>query len=163
MPIQANEPWLSIVPIAARRSSYNGLLVMVFITISASLAVFFIHRFASHALRRAPAWGCGFSDPTPAAQYSAVSFAQPIRRVFGTLVFHARDHVEMPAPGDIRPARLRIELHDLVWEGMYLPLAGAVGYAADRLNRLQFLTIRQYLSLVFATLVTLLLVLAIWS
>ena len=34
---------------------------------------------------------------------------------------------------------------------------------STRLNRLQFLTIRQYLSLVFATLVTLLLVLAIWS
>jgi hypothetical protein len=163
MPIQDNEPWLSIAPIAASRSSYNGLLVLVFITLSASTAVLVIHRFASRALRRAPAWGCGFSDPTPAAQYSGVSFAQPIRRVFGTLMFHARDHVDMPAPGDIRPARLRIELHDLVWEGMYLPLAGAVGYAADRLNHLQFLTIRRYLSLVFATLVTLLLVLAIWS
>ena len=57
----------------------------------------------------------------------------------------------------------RIELHDLVWEGMYAPIAGAVGFSADWLNRLQFLTIRQYLSLVFATLVTLLLVLAIWS
>jgi hypothetical protein len=139
------------------------LLVMVFITISASLAVFFIHRFASHALRRGPAWDCGFSDSVPAAQYSGESFAQPIRRVFGTLAFHARDHVEMPAPGDIRPARLRIELHDLIWEGMYAPIAGAVGRSADWLNRLQFLTIRQYLSLVFATLVTLLLVLAIWS
>ena len=32
-----------------------------------------------------------------------------------------------------------------------------------RLNRLQFLTIRGYLSLVFVTLVTLLLVLAIWT
>jgi hydrogenase-4 component B len=136
---------------------------MVFVTISASLAVFFIHRFASHALRRGPAWGCGFSDTVPAAQYSGGSFAQPIRRVFGELLFHARDHVEMPAPGDIRPARLRIELHDLIWEGMYAPIAGAVGRSADWLNRLQFLTIRQYLSLVFATLVTLLLVLAIWS
>jgi hypothetical protein len=38
-----------------------------------------------------------------------------------------------------------------------------VEYAADRLNHLQFLTIRRYLSLVFTTLVTLLLVLAIWS
>jgi len=137
--------------------------VMVFITISASLAVVVIHRFASHALRRGPAWGCGFPDPTPAAQYSGASFAQPIRRVFGTLVFHARDHVVMPPPGDTRPARLRIELHDLVWEQMYQPIAGAVGLSADRLNRLQFLTIRRYLSLVFATLVTLLLVLAIWS
>jgi formate hydrogenlyase subunit 3/multisubunit Na+/H+ antiporter MnhD subunit len=163
MPIQANEPWLSIVPIAESRSSYNGLLVMVFITISASLAVYFIHRFASHALRRGPAWGCGFSDPTPAAQYSGGSFAQPIRRVFGTMVFRARDHVEMPPPGDIRPARLKIEVHDLVWETIYAPIAGAVRFSAEWLNRLQFLTIRQYLSLVFATLVTLLLVLAIWS
>ena len=163
MPIQAHELWFSIAPIAESRSSYNGLLVMAFIAISASLAVFFIHRFASPALRRGPAWGCGFSDPTPAAQYSGASFAQPIRRVFGTLVFHARDHVEMPAPGDIRPARLRIELHDPVWEGMYLPIAAAVGVSSEWLNRLQFLTIRRYLSLVFATLVTLLLVLAIWS
>ncbi|HZR72412.1 hydrogenase 4 subunit B [Bradyrhizobium sp.] len=163
MPIQVNEAWLSIAPIAESRSSYNGLLVMVFITISASLAVFFIHRFASHALRRGPAWGCGFSDPTPAAQYSAASFAQPIRRVFGTMAFNAKDQVEMPAPGDTRPARLRIELHDLVWETMYAPIAGAISRSSERLNRLQFLTIRQYLSLVFVTLVALLLVLAIWS
>ena len=43
------------------------------------------------------------------------------------------------------------------------PIADAVGFASTRLNRLQFLTIRRYLSLVFATLVTLMLVLAIWS
>jgi formate hydrogenlyase subunit 3/multisubunit Na+/H+ antiporter MnhD subunit len=163
MPIQANEAWLSIAPIAESRSSYNGLLVMVFITISASLAVYFIHRFASRALRRGPAWGCGFDDPVPLAQYSGGSFAQPIRRVFGTLTFHARDHVEMPAPGDTRPAKLRIELRDLIWEGMYEPIVSAVRFSSNRLNRLQFLTIRRYLSLVFATLVTLLLVLAIWS
>jgi NADH:ubiquinone oxidoreductase subunit 5 (subunit L)/multisubunit Na+/H+ antiporter MnhA subunit len=163
MPIQANEAWLSIAPIAESRSSYNGLLVLVFITISASSAVFFIHRFASRALRRGPAWGCGFSDAVPAAQYSGESFAQPIRRVLGTLAFHARDHVEMPPPGDIRPARLRIELHDLIWEGIYAPIEGAIGLSSKWLNHLQFLTIRRYLSLVFATLVTLLLVLAIWS
>ena len=164
MPVQANEPWLSIVPIAESRSSYNGLLVMVFITISASLAVFFIHRFASHALRRGPAWGCGFSD----ADAGGAVFRRQASRSRSAAssarcAFHAREHVEMPAPGDTRPARLRIELHDLVWEGMYQPIAGAIGFAAERLNRLQFLTIRRYLSLVFATLVTLLLVLAIWS
>jgi hydrogenase-4 component B len=162
IPLQSSEAWLSIVAIAESRSSYNGLLVMVFIAISASSAVFFIHRFASRALRRGPAWGCGFADSVPAAQYSGESFAQPIRRVFGTLAFHARDHVEMPPPGDTRPAQLRIELHDLIWEGIYAPIAVAVGRTSERLNRLQFLTIRQYLSLVFATLVTLLLVLAIW-
>jgi hydrogenase-4 component B len=163
MAVQVNGSLFSIAPIAEGRGSYDGLLVLIFIALSASFAATAIYRFASRALRRAPAWGCGFSDPTPAAQYSSESFAQPIRRVFGTLLFRARDHVEMPAPGDIRPARLRIELHDLVWEDLYAPIAGAVGFAADRLNQLHFLTIRRYLSLVFATLVTLLLVLAIWS
>jgi hydrogenase-4 component B len=83
--------------------------------------------------------------------------------VFGTVVFRAREHVEMPPPGDSRPARLVVTSHDLVWELLYLPLAGAVGFAADRLNHLQFLTIRQFLSLVFAALVLLLLVLALWQ
>ncbi|MGY2986680.1 hydrogenase 4 subunit B [Bradyrhizobium sp. USDA 4508] len=163
MPLQADDPWLSIVPIEESRSSYNGLLVFAFITAAASLAVYFIHRFASRAIRRGPAWGCGFSDPTPAAQYSGVSFVQPIRRVFGTLVFQAREHVDMPAPGELRPARLRVDMHDLVWERLYTPVTDLVWFFADRLNQLQFLTIRRYLSLVFATLVTLLLALAIWS
>ncbi|PTE06910.1 hydrogenase 4 subunit B [Mesorhizobium helmanticense] len=162
MPVQMAQPWLSIVPIAESRSSYNGLLVLVFITISASLAAVVIHRFASHALRRGPAWGCGFPDITPAAQYTAVSFAQPIRRVFGTFAFRAKEKVEMPPPGATGPARLTVEMHDVIWETFYQPIAGAVGYASEKLNRLQFLTIRRYLTLVFLYLVTLLLVLALW-
>ncbi len=162
MPVQAELPWLSIVPIAEARSSYNGLLVFGFIAVSAALAAFVIHRFASRAWRRGPAWDCGFPEPSPATQYTAGSFAQPIRRVFGTLVFRAREEVDMPAPGDSRPARLTVTLRDLIWDGLYRPIGEAVGFAATRLNRLQFLTIRRYLSLVFVTLVTLLLVLALW-
>jgi hypothetical protein len=55
-----------------------------------------------------------------------------------------------------------VTTHDLVWEALYLPIADVIGSAADRLNHLQFLTIRQFLSLVFAALVSLLLVIAIW-
>jgi NADH:ubiquinone oxidoreductase subunit 5 (subunit L)/multisubunit Na+/H+ antiporter MnhA subunit len=162
MPIQRGVDWLSIVPIAESRSSYNGLLVFLFMVISGTLAAFAIHRLASDKLRRGPAWDCGYPDPSPATQYTASSFAQPIRRVFGTVVFRAREHVEMPPPGDTRPARLTVDLRDLIWDALYAPIAGGVGFAADRLNHLQFLTIRQFLSLVFAALVLLLLVLAIW-
>jgi formate hydrogenlyase subunit 3/multisubunit Na+/H+ antiporter MnhD subunit len=162
MPVQRGVEWLSIVPIAESRSSYNGLLVFVFMVLSGALAAWAIHRLASDKLRRAPPWDCGYPDASPAAQYTASSFAQPIRRVFGTVVFRAREHVDMPPPGDGRPARLTVELHDLVWDALYAPVAAAVGFAADRLNHLQFLTIRQFLSLVFAALVLLLLVLAIW-
>jgi hypothetical protein len=156
-------PWLSIVPIAESRSSYNGLRVFLFTLFSASLTAYLIHRFASRALRRAPAWDCGFPEMSPATQYTAGSFAQPIRRVFGTLVFRVRERVDMPAPGDLRPARFAVEAHDLIWEGLYLPIVGAIGFAAEKLNHLQFLTIRRYLSLVFLALVFLLLVLALWS
>jgi hypothetical protein len=78
------------------------------------------------------------------------------------MVFGAREHVEMPPSGDMRPARLVVDLRDLIWDALYAPIAAAIGIAADRLNHLQFLTIRQFLSLVFAALVILLLVLAIW-
>jgi hydrogenase-4 component B len=163
MPPQIGVQWLAIVPIAASRSSYDGLLVFLFIAMSGALAAFAIHRLASDRLRRAPAWDCGYPDASPATQYTAMSFAQPIRRVFGTTVFHAREVAEMPPPGDTRPARLVVDMRDPVWDAIYAPLVISIGFVADRLNRLQFLTIRQFLSLVFGLLVILLLVLAIWS
>jgi hydrogenase-4 component B len=163
MPEQIGSQWLSIVPIAASRSSYDGLLVFLFMIISGTLAAFAIHRLASDRLRRAPAWDCGYPDPSPATQYTATSFAEPIRRVFGTVLFRAREQVEMPPPCDMRPARLTVQMTDPIWDWLYAPLAATIGAAADRLNRLQFLTIRQFLTLVFCALVILLLVLAVWS
>jgi formate hydrogenlyase subunit 3/multisubunit Na+/H+ antiporter MnhD subunit len=162
MPLQADVPWLSIVPIAASRSSYNGLLVFLFIAASAWIAALAIHRFASHAVRRSPAWDCGYPDPSPLTQYSAGSFSQPIRRIYGAMLFQARERVEMPAPGDTGPARFSVDLKDLIWDWLYAPIAGIVNFTASHLNHLQFLTIRRYLSLVFVALIVLLLVLAIW-
>src|SRR5438445_12878231 len=77
MPMQSADPWLSIVPIAESRSSYNGLLIFVFITISTLAAIEVIHRFASRAVRRGPAWDCGFPHPSPATHYTAGVLAQP--------------------------------------------------------------------------------------
>jgi formate hydrogenlyase subunit 3/multisubunit Na+/H+ antiporter MnhD subunit len=162
MPQQSTLAWLSIVPIGESRSSYNGLLIFVFITVATLLTIEAVHRYASRAVRRGPAWDCGFPDANPATQYTASSFAQPIRRVFGATLFGAREHVEMPPPGDPRPAHLAVTLRDFVWDSIYAPLARAVAVAGERLNHLQFLTIRQYLSLVFVALVSLLLVVSAW-
>jgi hypothetical protein len=163
MPQQSTRAWLSIVPIAESRSSYNGLLVFVFITVSTLLTIEAVHRYASRAARRGPAWDCGFPDASPATQYTAESFAQPIRRVFGSTIFQAEERVEMPPPSDSRPARLTVRLRDLIWEVFYAPIQRSVSVAGDRLNHLQFLSIRQYLSLVFVALVALLLVVSAWT
>jgi hydrogenase-4 component B len=163
MPRQVTQPWLSIVPIAESRSSYNGLLVFVFIALSGTATAWTVHRYASHRVRRSIAWGCGFDEPVRAGQYSAMSFAQPLQRVFGPLLFKSSETVAMPPPGDLGPARHVLVVRDLVWETLYAPLAGLVQTAAERLNVLQFLTIRRYLSFVFAALVLLLLALALWA
>ena len=81
----------------------------------------------------------------------------------GSVVFRAGEEVQIPPPGDARPARLHVRLHDVPWDVLYAPIAGLVGVAAERLNRLQFLTIRGYLTLVFGALVGLLLVLTVWQ
>jgi formate hydrogenlyase subunit 3/multisubunit Na+/H+ antiporter MnhD subunit len=161
MPTQLALPWLSIIPVAAARSSYNGLLVFLFIASTTSLAVLGIHRFASHAVRRAPAWDCGFPDPSPATQYTADSFAQPIRRVFASVVFGSYERVTMPPPGDKSAARIEKYMPDPIWQTLYAPVGHAVQEAGRVLNYLQFLTIRRYLSLVFAALVVLLLIVAL--
>jgi hydrogenase-4 component B len=162
MPAQGDIPWLSIVPIAESRSSYNGLLVFIFIAFSSYSAARVIHRYGSHALRRSPPWDCGYIDPSPATQYTGSSFAQPIRRTLGSIAFAARDHLDMPAPGDTRPARFGVEISDRIWDGVYTPIARGVGFCADQFNKVHFLTIQGYLSLVFGALVVLLLAVAIW-
>jgi len=159
---QSDQPWLRIAPIDPARSAYNGWLVFVMISIAAVLTAMIVRRFASHSLRRSPAWDCGFPDPSPVTQYSSTSFAQPIRRVFGSAVFRARERVTMPKPGDTGTARLELEVHDTFWEAFYEPVIRFVNWAADRLNTVQFLTIRKYLTLVFVALVLLLIIIGTW-
>jgi NADH:ubiquinone oxidoreductase subunit 5 (subunit L)/multisubunit Na+/H+ antiporter MnhA subunit len=162
MPVQTFLPWASIVPIAESRSSYNGLIILFFLGVSGTLTAMFIHRLATRATRRSDIWDCGYPDPSTATQYTSSSFAMPIRRVFGTTVFLVREKVDMPRPGETRAAHFHVKVIDPVWRFAYGPAARAVLRTAGVLNQLQFLTIRRYLTLVFATLVILLMVVAAW-
>jgi len=166
LPMQLGEAWMqnwtSLVPIGSGRSSYNGLLIFGFLLASGLLTALGVHRLATRATRRSDIWDCGYPDPTPAAQYSSSSFAMPIRRVFGATMFHVRDAVDMPRPGETRAGRFRVRVVDPAWHWFYGPATRAVWRTSETMNGLQFLSIRRYLSLVFATLVLLLLVVAAW-
>jgi NADH:ubiquinone oxidoreductase subunit 5 (subunit L)/multisubunit Na+/H+ antiporter MnhA subunit len=162
MPRQAAQPWLSIVPIAESRSSYNGLVILAFMICSGTLTAFAIHRFATRATRRSAIWDCGFPLDAPQTQYTASSFAMPIRRVFGQVVFGVYERVDMPGPGETRAGHFAVRVIDPAWRWAYGPLARGVAAASLRLNHLQFLTIRRYLTLVFCALIVLLIVVAAW-
>jgi len=68
----------------------------------------------------------------------------------------------MPKPGSTAVAKLAVELHDTVWDVLYVPLIRLVDATTERMNALQFLTIRKYLMLVFGALITLLIIVGTW-
>lgn len=158
--VSADE-FLYLAPLGLGRSSYSGLIVLAVVTIVTIAVVLGVRRRVVRQPRRAATWDCGFPDPSPATQYTASSFAQPLRRVFGTLVFRAREHVDMPEPGQLRPAQFSLHLLDPAWQVFYAPVQALVATLADRMNVLQFLTIRRYLVFMFSALIVLLLAVAI--
>ena len=164
MPVQTGVEWLSIVPIAESRSSYNGLLVFAVHGRSrARSRRCAIHRFASDRLRRAPGLGLRLSR-TPARPPNTPRRASRSRSAACSAAScsarASTSRCRRPATCARRGSQS--SLRDLVWDTLYAPVAGGVGVRRRAAQQLQFLTIRQYLSLVFAALVILLLVLALW-
>ena len=153
--------WVWLAPASAFGNSYSGFMMFMTITILTMLAVYMIHRYASNRVRRSIPWACGFTDPAPLGQYSASSFSQPLRRVFASHLFGATEQVDMPAPGETRPARFSVVMRDPLWDLLFTPITRLVDWMTDRVNRLQFLTIRQYLSLMFFALIVLLVMVAV--
>lgn len=157
-------PWLS--PISATAGSYSATMVLITGAVLFTVAVFVVHRFGTRRTRIVPIWDCGHAEDNAQAQYSAESVSQPLRRVFGSLAFAAREQVEMPPPGSTAPARFSLSMIDPIWDGLYRRVVQVTLRIADFFSRTQFLTIRQYLLMMFATLVILLLVVAVrqqWS
>ena len=152
-------PWLS--PTGSVKGSYSATVVILVGGLLLLAARFAVRLWGGRKLRRAPAWDCGHAEDIANAQYTADSFAQPIRRVFGSTLFAAREEVEMPMPGDMEPARHRVIMRDPIWDFLYVPIGVAIGYIADLVNRLQFQTVRRYLLLMFLTLVFLLILVAV--
>lgn len=153
---------LSLVAFDARRATYDAATIAIFLLVSGALTTLAVHRLSARKTRRGPAWDCGFPDPSPLTQYSASSFSQPLRRVYGGFAFNAREKIDMPAPGETRPARLTVSMQDRLWIWLYAAPARWVERISLRLNRFQFLTIRSYLVFQFSALIALLTIAVAW-
>jgi hydrogenase-4 component B len=151
----------SLVAFDSARSVYDAAIIALFVAIASLVTLVVVHRLSERRTRRGPAWDCGFPDPSPTTQYTASSFAQPLRRVYGAVAFAAHETVTMPPPGDLGAARLEVTLVDHLWRVFYAAPGRAILRLAERLNALQFLTIRRYLVLMFAALVILLFITAV--
>jgi hydrogenase-4 component B len=152
--------WVLLTPFGDGAAAYGGPLVFLVLAAVALGSKWLLDRLRPERRRRASAWEDGFAEPGPAMQYTASGFAQPLRRAFGASLFRARETLEMPEPGDTAPARFTLRVVDPAWDWGVEPVRRAVDLVTQWLNASQFLSIRRYLTWMFAALVALLLVVA---
>ena len=150
--------WLWLTPVNAERASYSGPIVLLGILAVVSVTWLLLH--ARHAgISRAPIWDCGFVKLTPRMQYTATSFAMPIRRVLG-FFFAVREQLSLdyPANHPLTPQRLRYRLRvrDRFWNWLYQSQRDAAYWVGRQVGRLQHGQIRIYLLYSFVTLLVLL-------
>ncbi|HKM63383.1 MAG TPA: proton-conducting transporter membrane subunit [Acidisphaera sp.] len=134
---------------------YAPLAIGVLLAAGAALPLLVLRRRRMQE-RDAPAWACGFaaSPPwlpfgDPATQYGAASFAQPVRRTLGTLML-ATEQSTPADPGSPVPARLVAGFTDPAEPLLFVPVGRVRLRLSSAFDRLQFLTVRRTLSLMFA-------------
>jgi formate hydrogenlyase subunit 3/multisubunit Na+/H+ antiporter MnhD subunit len=147
---------------------YAPLGVAVLLGLALAALLWGVRRRSPVGVARSPAWDCGYLLPPehlpfgdPATQPGAAGIGQPLRRMLGESLLAARERVEMPEPGDSRPARLEAGHRDPAFPLLLAPLSRAREAVTERVERLRDLTIRRCLSLSFGALVALLALVAV--
>jgi formate hydrogenlyase subunit 3/multisubunit Na+/H+ antiporter MnhD subunit len=143
--------WL-LAPLPDRQVSYAPLVLLLVIVGVVMITYFTVRRTYRRAVRKAPAWDCGFVRLDARMQDTAEGFGQPIRHIFQAF-FHLDR--ELPSPFDPAP-QYRVTVGDRVWLALYEPLGAIVQRAADAVAWLQQGRISTYLLYSFITLVLLL-------
>ncbi len=150
--------WMWLTPISHERASYSAPLVFAGILAVVATTYLLLH-IRSGAIRRAPLWDCGFEKITSRMQYTATSFAMPLRRIFGFL-FSIKEHVRLLPETAHRAFPERVLYHlrvrDRFWIWIYQPIGDASFWISRRIGRMQHGRIQVYLIYSFVTIIVLL-------
>ena len=149
-----DKEWLWLTPIDPEVASYGPPAVLFGLLISWLLVFAFLHPpKRDNSIRIGPAWDCGFGPLSSRMQYTASSFAMPIRKVFA-LLWEIREEVQ-PAEGG-RKARYSLAVYDRFWLWLYVPIGKIIIKLAARASLIQGGNLRVYLCYSFFTLLFLL-------
>lgn len=150
--------WMWLTPIAAERASYSAPIAFMGI-LSVVIITYLLLHARPGALHRAPLWDCGFEKVTSRMQYTATSFAMPLRRIFGYL-FNIKERLRQlpPETHPAFPQRLyyHLRIRDRFWGWIYQPVVDASFWLSRRIGRMQHGHIQVYLIYSFVTIVVLL-------
>jgi hydrogenase-4 component B len=150
--------WMWLTPIAAERASYSAPVAFIGI-LSVVVVTYLLLHARPGALHRVPLWDCGFEKITSRMQYTATSFAMPIRRIFG-FIFNIKEQAGQlpPAAHPAFPQRLyyHLRVRDRFWMWIYQPVVDASFWLSRRIGRMQHGRIQIYLIYSFVTILVLL-------
>ena len=142
---------------------YAPWVVAGLLALAVTLVVLAVKRRSKLEPAHGPAWDCGFMPPPahlpfgdPLSQVSAAGLGQPIRRSLGAVALVLHERLAEAPPGSALPAGLRVDAQDRGFTQMLYPIARARRALAREAERLRNLTLRNYLSIAFGTLIGLL-------
>lgn len=141
-----------IAPIESREASYSGLILLAGIVGVVGITFLLVRLLAHGRMRRTATWDCGYPHQTARMQDTAEGFGQPIRHMFGAFFRMERD---LPTPTD-NPPVYRMKIEDRIWRALYLTIARATQWTADRVGVMQSGSLSIYLLCSFLTLIVLL-------
>ncbi|HEV8437941.1 MAG TPA: hydrogenase 4 subunit B [Methylomirabilota bacterium] len=121
---------------------------------------------ASRASRVTETWGCGRITQSARMQYTATSFAEPLRRVFAQLYRPTEDlTIDFHPESRYFVQSIEYQTRILPWFERYLyePVVGWVRGGAAYVRAVQSGSVHAYLSYLVAALVVLLGLLAVWG
>ncbi len=112
-----------------------------------------------HAIRRAPAWGCGRELQTARMTYTATSFAEPLQRVFDDVLQPSQD-LDVSHRGESRyfveSVRFGTRGGDAFERLLYQPVFSTVRRLANKARLLQNGSVHRYLAYGLGALVVIL-------
>ena len=144
--------WLFLTPVSPERASYSPFLFLLCIVATVLITFLLVRKLYHGRVRRADAWDCGYPQQNSRMQDTAEGFGQPIKQIFAPFFDIER---RVPTPFDDQP-HYNARAGDRLWTLLYLPIARATAWLADRIGVLQQGRIQVYLVYSFATLIVLL-------
>ena len=152
--------WLWLAPVSADKASYSPVLVLISVLMAVGVMFWYLRRNPlTKAMRRSPAWDCGFGGLTSRMQYSSSSFTMPFRRIFAK-VWLIDEQIEKDKQGamdmNVSSIHYRLQVQDHSWPRLYQPIAYGVNQVAKQVGRIQTGNIRVYLGYSFVTLIIML-------
>jgi hypothetical protein len=157
---------LRLVP-AGLAGSMSPLLITVALLVAVAGCLGVLRAAGARRARRAARlWDCGGGGLTARTQYTAVSFAEPLQRVFDDVLRPEQDVVVTPHAESrylLEQAAYHRAIPDRIEHRLYAPLLAAVAVWGSVGRRLATGSVHRYLGYGFVTLIVVLAALAMIS